>query len=117
MRAREARVGEDAPVRLLPATLFWCFSGNVFVFRSVLVAVGTTAASATWLGVAATAALLTTLVIQVRWVEEPHLLETLGAEYRAYAHRTGRFIPGVGALSTAAADGDPGRGRRTDEGG
>jgi protein-S-isoprenylcysteine O-methyltransferase Ste14 len=36
--------------------------------------------------------------IQVRLVEEPYLLRVHGDAYRAYAARTGRFLPGVGKL-------------------
>lgn len=36
------------------------------------------------------------LELQVRVVEEPHLLRIHGASYRAYAARTGRFWPGLG---------------------
>ncbi len=36
------------------------------------------------------------LSLQVRHVEEPHLLQVHGAAYRAYALRTGRFWPYVG---------------------
>ena len=38
------------------------------------------------------------LEIQVRLVEEPYLLRVHGDVYRAYAARTGRFVPGVGRL-------------------
>jgi protein-S-isoprenylcysteine O-methyltransferase Ste14 len=38
------------------------------------------------------------LQIQVRAVEEPHLARTHGDEYRAWARRTGRFVPGVGRM-------------------
>jgi protein-S-isoprenylcysteine O-methyltransferase Ste14 len=46
-------------------------------------------------------ALLVTLVgveIQVRAVEEPHLLRAHGERYRAYARSVGRFVPGLGRL-------------------
>jgi protein-S-isoprenylcysteine O-methyltransferase Ste14 len=36
------------------------------------------------------------LELQVRAVEEPYLLRTHGDEYRRYASRVGRFVPGVG---------------------
>jgi protein-S-isoprenylcysteine O-methyltransferase Ste14 len=42
--------------------------------------------------------LFTTIMLQVRRVEEPYLLRTHGATYRAYAARVGRFIPGVGLI-------------------
>ncbi len=51
--------------------------------------------------VVAIAALLTLAIgleLQVRLVEEPHLLRTHGEEYAGYAARVGRFVPGVGLL-------------------
>ncbi|ROS26265.1 isoprenylcysteine carboxylmethyltransferase family protein [Cellulomonas sp. PhB150] len=36
--------------------------------------------------------------MQVRGVEEPHLLATHGVTYAAYAARVGRFLPGIGRL-------------------
>lgn len=44
------------------------------------------------------AALVLALQLQVRLVEEPYLLAQHGEAYRVYAHRTGRFLPGVGRL-------------------
>jgi protein-S-isoprenylcysteine O-methyltransferase Ste14 len=41
---------------------------------------------------------LTSLEIQVRRVEEPYLLRVHGDAYRAYAARTGRFVPFLGRL-------------------
>ncbi len=49
--------------------------------------------------VAAVLALVVAIELQVRLVEEPHLLRTHGDAYAAYAARVGRFIPGVGRLS------------------
>ncbi len=46
----------------------------------------------------AVVALVTALELQVRRVEEPHLLRVHDGTYRAYAARTGRFLPGVGRL-------------------
>ncbi|HYP56098.1 MAG TPA: isoprenylcysteine carboxylmethyltransferase family protein [Solirubrobacterales bacterium] len=43
-------------------------------------------------------ALLVALELQVRLVEEPHLLRAHGAAYADYAGRVGRFLPGVGLL-------------------
>jgi protein-S-isoprenylcysteine O-methyltransferase Ste14 len=40
------------------------------------------------------------LEIQVRLVEEPYLMRVHGEDYRRYAARTGRFVPGVGRLQT-----------------
>jgi protein-S-isoprenylcysteine O-methyltransferase Ste14 len=51
--------------------------------------------------IAAFVGLLTALELQVRLVEEPHLLRTHGDEYASYAARVGRFVPGVGLLHGA----------------
>jgi protein-S-isoprenylcysteine O-methyltransferase Ste14 len=53
----------------------------------------------TWLGIAAVAVVALGLEIQVRLVEEPYLARTHGDEYRGYASRVGRFLPGVGRFS------------------
>ena len=47
--------------------------------------------------------LIVGLEIQVRLVEEPHLLRSHGESYRRYAERVGRFLPGVGRLTPAGA--------------
>jgi protein-S-isoprenylcysteine O-methyltransferase Ste14 len=44
--------------------------------------------------------LLLALELQVRVVEEPHLLRTHGDAYGRYAASVGRFVPGVGRLRT-----------------
>lgn len=43
-------------------------------------------------------ALVVALELQVRVVEEPHLLRTHGDAYAEYGARVGRFVPGVGLL-------------------
>jgi protein-S-isoprenylcysteine O-methyltransferase Ste14 len=53
------------------------------------------------LALAAIVTLFVGLELQVRLVEEPYLLRTHGEEYTSYAARVGRFVPGVGLLSTA----------------
>ncbi|QYG93432.1 isoprenylcysteine carboxylmethyltransferase family protein [Iamia sp. SCSIO 61187] len=40
-----------------------------------------------------------TIHVQVRLVEEPHLVGVHGAAYRRWAAATGRFVPGLGRLS------------------
>jgi protein-S-isoprenylcysteine O-methyltransferase Ste14 len=42
--------------------------------------------------------LVSTIELQVRRVEEPYLLRTHGADYRAYTAGVGRFIPGIGLI-------------------
>lgn len=53
------------------------------------------------LSIAAFVLLILAIEAQVRIVEEPYLLRSHGDEYRAYAAKAGRFIPGVGRLSPA----------------
>ncbi|HEX7134133.1 MAG TPA: isoprenylcysteine carboxylmethyltransferase family protein [Iamia sp.] len=50
----------------------------------------------TLLGAALT---LATIEVQVRLVEEPHLVGVHGEAYRRWAGATGRFLPGLGRLS------------------
>jgi protein-S-isoprenylcysteine O-methyltransferase Ste14 len=50
----------------------------------------------TWLAFGAVVAIALGLELQVRVVEEPYLVRTHGDEYRGYASRVGRFLPGVG---------------------
>ena len=40
--------------------------------------------------------LVATIELQVRIVEEPHLLTVHGDDYRSYLTNVGRFMPGVG---------------------
>jgi protein-S-isoprenylcysteine O-methyltransferase Ste14 len=53
----------------------------------------------TWLGFAAVALITAGLELQVRFVEEPYLVRTHGRDYRAYASRVGRFLPGIGRFT------------------
>jgi protein-S-isoprenylcysteine O-methyltransferase Ste14 len=53
------------------------------------------------IGLVAVLALVVGLELHVRLVEEPYLLATHGAAYRAYAAGAGRFLPGIGRLREA----------------
>lgn len=70
----------------------WC--RNPIFTGMLLAALG----MAIWVPLAAPAllALGLGLELQVRVVEEPHLMRIHGARYEAYAARTGRFWPGLG---------------------
>jgi protein-S-isoprenylcysteine O-methyltransferase Ste14 len=52
--------------------------------------------------IAAFAAMVAAFEIQVRLVEEPHLLRAHDPAYREYANRVGRFVPGIGLLRDRA---------------
>jgi len=51
------------------------------------------------LSAVALAMLLVGLQIQVRRIEEPHLVRVHRGTYLAYARTVGRFLPGLGHLS------------------
>jgi protein-S-isoprenylcysteine O-methyltransferase Ste14 len=53
----------------------------------------------TWLAFTTVVVITLGLELQVRFIEEPYLLRSHGDEYRAYASRVGRFVPGVGRIS------------------
>jgi protein-S-isoprenylcysteine O-methyltransferase Ste14 len=59
----------------------------------------------TWVSAVALTALVAAVQLQVRAAEEPYLLVAHGAAYAHYAARTGRFVPGIGRLPVAAAQG------------
>lgn len=50
------------------------------------------------LAIAGLLAIVAAFELQVRLVEEPHLLRVHGEEYADYAARVGRFVPGLGTL-------------------
>jgi len=64
-----------------------------FVFVSLLALI---AAVPNILSIAAFAMIVTGIDLWVRRVEEPFLIAQHGDAYRAYAAKTGRFLPGIG---------------------
>ena len=73
---------------------------NPFFSATLLVTVGLVLMVPSVVAFAALMALLAAVELQVRLVEEPYLLRTIGATYSDYAGRVGRFVPGVGRLRT-----------------
>ena len=57
----------------------------------------------TWLAFTAIVVVTLGLELQVRAVEEPYLMRAHGDDYRAYASRVGRFVPGLGRLGEPGA--------------
>lgn len=80
----------------------WLTSGPFALVRNplftalVVTQVGVTLIAVSWLSVLALIVLIGACQLQVRSVEEPHLVRTQGSAYRSYAAHTGRFLPGVG---------------------
>jgi protein-S-isoprenylcysteine O-methyltransferase Ste14 len=93
------RVGVDAAERteLVTAGLFR-FVRNPIYSAMLLALVGLGLLVPNAISLLALAASLAGLEIQVRRVEEPHLLRVHGGPYRAWAARTARFLPRLGRL-------------------
>ncbi|HET6997352.1 MAG TPA: isoprenylcysteine carboxylmethyltransferase family protein [Solirubrobacterales bacterium] len=72
------------------------------IFAAMLpTGLGLTLLVPSWVAIAGLIGLVAALELQVRVVEEPHLLRAHGPAYADYAARVGRFLPGVGRLSSA----------------
>ena len=69
---------------------------NPIFTATMVTAVGLALLVANVLALAMLVAILASLQIQVRLVEEPYLRRVHGDAYRRYAARTGRFLPGIG---------------------
>ena len=94
------RVGIDDGARpgLVTHGLF-AFCRNPIYLGMYLWHTGFVLSVPTWGNVAVLAAMLAVIPVQVRR-EERYLLDTYGDEFRAYAARTGRFLPALGLLSS-----------------
>jgi protein-S-isoprenylcysteine O-methyltransferase Ste14 len=71
---------------------------NPTLLGSAITLVGLVLVMPTLLAVTGLVCSVLSMHIQVRRVEEPYLLRVHGEEYRVYAARTGRFLPGIGRL-------------------
>lgn len=93
------RIGVDPAERteLVTGGVFRLCRNPIYTFM-VIAWIGFALLLPTWVALAAGVLLITGLEIQVRLVEEPHLLRTHGEPYVAYARRVGRFVPGLGRL-------------------
>ena len=91
---RSGRLGQharDASLLLLPAVL------GVLALLAAFALCGFVLMVPNWLSLAAFVASYAAIRSQVG-EEEAYLVRTYGDEYRAYARRVGRFVPGVGRL-------------------
>lgn len=73
------------------------------IFAAMLpTALGLTLLVPSWVAITGLVGLLVALELQVRVVEEPYLVTTHGDDYRRYAARVGRFLPGIGTRDVPA---------------
>lgn len=93
------RIGVDphARTRLVTDGAFRWVRNPIFTLM-IVVSLGLALCCSTPFALVLPIALTVALELQVRLVEEPHLLRTHGQAYLEWARRTGRFVPGLGRL-------------------
>ncbi len=93
------RIGVDPEERtdLVTGGVFALCRNPIYTFMLISM-IGFALLVPTWTALLAGVLLILGLEIQVRLVEEPHLLRTQGRPYREYAQQVGRFVPGIGLL-------------------
>lgn len=97
------RIGVDETERteLVTDGVFAVVRNPIFT-AMVVTQVGFALLAPTWLSLLALCCLIVAVQLQVRLLEEPHLVAVHGVAYLDYAARTGRFVPGVGHRLRAA---------------
>jgi protein-S-isoprenylcysteine O-methyltransferase Ste14 len=94
------RIGVDPAERteLVTGGIFRFCRNPIYTFM-VVAWVGFALLVPSWIALAAGVLLISGIELQVRLVEEPHLIRTHGEPYLAWASRVGRFVPGLGRLT------------------
>jgi protein-S-isoprenylcysteine O-methyltransferase Ste14 len=94
------RIGVDESERteLVTGGVFGLCRNPIYTFM-VVAWVGFALLVPTSLSLASIPVGIVAFEVQVRLVEEPHLLRAHGEPYRAWASRVGRFLPGLGRLN------------------
>ena len=95
------RIGVDETERtdLVTAGLFRRIRNPIFTGMAA-VSAGVLLMAPTLLAALALISLIAAVQIQVRFVEEPYLHQAHGQVYARYAATTGRFLPGLGRLTS-----------------
>lgn len=91
------RIGVDPSERtaLVTGGLFGWIRNPIYTGMLLTVA-GLVLLLPTIVAVAALAAVVAAVEVQVRLVEEPYLRQVHGADFAAYCRRVGRLVPGIG---------------------
>lgn len=93
------RIGVDPAERTdLVTSGPFAFIRNPIFTAALITFTGLALASPNIVSLGGLAVVYTGIQMQVRAVEEPHLLATHGQTYAAYAARVGRFLPWIGHL-------------------
>ncbi|GGS40165.1 isoprenylcysteine carboxyl methyltransferase [Streptomyces sp. JS01] len=95
------RVGVDPDERtdLVTSGVFSLVRNPIFT-ATIVTSIGLTLVVPNAIAVSSLLALIVAIELQVRVSEEPYLEATHGAAYRAYSKKVGRFVPGIGRLSS-----------------
>jgi protein-S-isoprenylcysteine O-methyltransferase Ste14 len=98
------RIGVDESERteLVTGGVFALCRNPIYTFM-VVAWVGFALLVPTWLSFASIPVGIVAFEVQVRLVEEPHLLRSHGDGYLAYARRVGRFVPRLGRWKAGGA--------------
>lgn len=100
------RIGVDpGETTQLVTTGVFARARNPIFTAMILAQAGTVLMAPSWLSLAALAALVAAIELQVRHVEEPYLRTTHSTAYLDYAAQVGRFVPLLGRYRTTAAAG------------
>lgn len=96
------RIGVDPGERteLVTGGVFSLSRNPIYTFM-VIAWIGLALLVPTWLSLVSAPLGILAFEVQVRLVEEPHLIRTHGEPYLAWASRVGRFLPGLGRLASA----------------
>jgi protein-S-isoprenylcysteine O-methyltransferase Ste14 len=94
------RIGVDESERteLVTGGVFTLCRNPIYTFM-VIAWLGLALIVPTWLSLASIPLAIVAFEVQVRLVEEPHLLRVHGEPYRAWASRVGRFVPRLGRMA------------------
>jgi protein-S-isoprenylcysteine O-methyltransferase Ste14 len=94
------RIGVDESERteLVTDGVFALCRNPIYTFM-VIAWLGFALLVPTWLSIASIPVGIVAFEVQVRLVEEPHLLRAHGELYRAWGARVGRFLPGLGRIA------------------
>lgn len=93
------RIGVDPRAATVLVTDGWFRRVRNPIFSMmIVVSLGLALCCSTAMALVLPVLLVLSLELQVRVVEEPHLIRTHGEAYLAWARRTGRFVPVLGRL-------------------
>jgi protein-S-isoprenylcysteine O-methyltransferase Ste14 len=94
---KEWRIGVDADerTRLVTDGAFALVRNPIYT-AMFTTALGLVLIVPNWVAVVGFVLLATSVELQVRYVEEPHLRRLQAEEYPAYVSQVGRFVPGIG---------------------